>query len=135
MGKNISIPFLKNDMQMKYNNLKNIEQQIVNANTRGDVKGLEQAVATWQQTIDSYGFKDYSLQRGTPVYNVLQEQQLVDERGGLYFKPYDEYTIFNADNSAIRLENIGTEPNGFIHAGANSIILLKNQSSFFAIDF
>lgn len=133
------------DMQMKYNNLKNIEQQIVNANTRGDVKGLEQAVTTWQQTIDSYGFKDYSLQRGTPVYNVLQEQQVVNFAGkpvGLFNNKIDINTTSSTTSTTntqgafippILKNHKVTNVNGNITTFDNGVIVIKDSSGDYII--
>lgn len=69
-----------------------------------------------------------------PAGLTTEERQLVDEREGLYYKPHDEYCIYHAENEGvIRLENIGTEPNGFIHAGANAVVLLKNKGKFYNV--
>ena len=85
---------------------------------------------------------------GSGVYNYFpsglttEEREIVDGRAnssnpsGLFFKPYEEYSMFTAEGeSNIRLENIGTEPNGFICAGADSIILLKSGVFLFCITF
>ena len=68
---------------------------------------------------------------GTNAQIVDFFEDVSNGNGKVYYKPYDNYVMFRVeDDSAIRAENLVTEPNGFANAGANSIVSISGTAIF-----
>lgn len=61
---------------------------------------------------------------------TANETELLNGRGGIFFKPYTGRNVFSSKNgSQIRLERISTLPDQKIEIGANSIFHIENGST------
>lgn len=92
------------------------------------------------QVSTSYIAYNKKLYTGMTPAPTADELELINDRNGLYFQPHDEYAMFNATGvspndaqafSKFRIENLKTEPNTFIRAGWDSLVLLKNGGIFY----
>ena len=49
---------------------------------------------------------------------------------GFFYKPFEGYNVFDIQSGYFRVENLSTEPNGFLHAGANAVVNIGDNAIF-----
>ena len=63
--------------------------------------------------------------------NLFLATRKVGAEVGFFYKPFEGYNVFDIDDGIFRVENLSTEPNGFLHAGANAVVNIKGVNSVF----
>lgn len=63
--------------------------------------------------------------------NLFLATKKVGAEVGFFYKPFEGYNVFDIDDGHFRVENLSTQPNGFLHAAANAVVNIKGVNSAF----
>ena len=66
----------------------------------------------------------------TPEENAFLAGRKNGSEVGFYYKPFEDYIVFDIEDGHFRVENLSTEPNGFGFAGANAVVSVGTNSIF-----